>query len=118
VHVSLYFIFRDLCREFNGAKLKITPKLQEELAALVQNLFGNLSQFQESVTEAHRRWHEKRYTYKGVWNDDAYACALIQLYQKFGGTEKVAPTLVDRFDDLIEFFDADIMALAEQTVEA
>lgn len=118
VHVSLYFIFRDLCREFNGAKLKITPKLQEELAALVQNLFGNLSQFQESVTEAHRRWHEKRYTYKGAWNDDAYACALIQLYQKFGGTEKVAPTLVDRFDDLIEFFDADIMALAEQTVEA
>jgi hypothetical protein len=43
---------------------------------------------------------------------------LIQLYQKFGGTEKVAPTLVDRFDDLIEFFDADIMALAGQTVEA
>ena len=113
VHASLFFIFRDLCREFESAKLKITPKLQEELAALVQNLFGNLSQFQESVTEAHRRWHEKRYGYKGVWNDDAYACALIQLYEKFGGKESVPLTLEDRFDDLIEFFDSDILSLAD-----
>lgn len=113
VHVSLFFIFRDVCREFDSAKLPITDKLKEELAALVQNLFGTLSQFQESVTEAHRRWHEKRYGYKGNWNDDAYACALIQLYQKFGGKEKVAPTLLDRFDDLIDFFDEDLLALAD-----
>lgn len=113
VHASLFFIFRDLYREFDSAKLKITPKLQEELAALVQNLFGNLSQFQESVTEAHRRWHEKRYGYKGVWNDDAYACALIQLYEKFGGKETVPLTLEDRFDDLIEFFDSDLLSLAD-----
>ena len=33
VHVSLFFIYRDLCRQFTGAKLKLTPKLQEELAA-------------------------------------------------------------------------------------
>jgi hypothetical protein len=113
VHVSLFFIYRDLCREFASAKIELSAKLQNELAALIQNLFGNLSQYQESVTEAHRRWHEKRYGYKGAWNDDAYACALIQMYKKFGGTEKVAPTLLDRFDDLIEFFDADIMSLAD-----
>lgn len=113
VHVSLFFIYRDLCREFSSAKLPITDKLKEELAALIQNLFGNLSQFQESVTEAHRRWHEKSYGYKGSWNDDAYACSLIQLYRKFGGTEKVAPTLLDRFDNLINFFDTDIMNLVE-----
>jgi hypothetical protein len=113
VHVSLYFIFRDLCRQFDSAKLKLTPKLQEELAALVQNLFGNLSQFQESVTEAHRRWTTKRYGYQANWDDDAYACALIQLYQHFGGKEKVAPTLMDQFDGLIEFFDEDILNLAE-----
>jgi hypothetical protein len=111
VHVSLFFIFRDLCRAFASAKIALTPVLQEELAALVQNLFGNLSQFQESVTEAHRRWHENQYGYRGSWNDDAYACALVQLYQKFGGKEKVAPTLLDRFDDLIKFFDADILSL-------
>ena len=112
VHVSLFFIFRDLNREFSSAKITLTPTLLEELAALVQSLFGNLSQFQESVTEAHRRWHEKQYGYKGAWNDDAYACALIQLYQKFGGAEKVAPTLLDRFENLIKFFDADILSLA------
>lgn len=113
VHVSLFFIFRDLCREFRSAKIPITATLKEELAALVQNLFGNLSQFQESVTESHRRWHDKRYNYKGHWNDDAYACALIQLYKKFGGQERVAPTLLDRFDNLIDFFDYDIMSLAD-----
>lgn len=112
VHVSLYFIYRDLCRDFGAAKLPITATFQEELAALVQNLFGNLSQFQESVTEAHRKWTVQRYGYQAAWNDDAYACALVQLYKKFGGQEKVAPTLEDRFDDLIEFFDQDIMRLA------
>jgi hypothetical protein len=109
VHVSLFFIFRDLCREFSSAKIVLTPTLQEELAALVQHLFGNLSQFQESVTEAHRCWHVKQYGYKGSWNDDAYACALVQLYQKFGGKEKIAPTLLDRFEDLIKFLDADLL---------
>jgi len=112
VHVSLFFIFRDLCREFKSAKIDVTPVFLEELAGLVQSLFGNLHQFQESVTEAHRNWHKKQYGYVGAWNDDAYACSLVQLYQLFGGKEKVAPTLVDRFGDLTKFFDTDILALA------
>lgn len=113
VHVSLFFIFRDLLRQFDSAKFKFTSKLQEELAALVQSCFGNLSQFQESVTEAHRKWTTQRYGYQAAWDDDAYACALIQLYQHFGGKEKVAPTLLDHFDGLIEFFDEDILNMAE-----
>jgi hypothetical protein len=112
VHVSLFFIFREICRQFKSAKIDITPKLEEELAALVQSLFGNLAQFQESVKEAHRRWTEKRYGYQANWDDDAYSCALVQLYQKFGGTEKVALTLLDQFDGLIDFFDEDILNLA------
>lgn len=114
VHVSLFFIFKDLCREFHAAKLPMTDTLKEELAALIQSLFVTLPQFQESVTEAHRKWHETRYGYKGDWNDDAYACALIQLYKKFGGTEPVPLTLTDRFDDLIEFFNEDLLAIADE----
>jgi hypothetical protein len=112
VHVSLFFIFKDLCRQFASAKIKLTPKLLEELAGLVQNIFANLSQFQESVTEAHRRWTVQRYGYQVAWDDDAYACALLQLYVEFGGKEKIAPTLLDKFDGLIEFFDEDILSLA------
>lgn len=112
VHVSLFFIFRDIVRQFNSAKIPVTANLLEELAAIIQGLFGNLSQFQESVTEAHRKWTTKRYGYQANWDDDAYACALFQLYKKFGGQEKVAPTLLDQFDDLIEFFDDDLLALA------
>lgn len=111
VHVSLFFIFRDLVREFAPAKIKITEKLLEDLAALVQDRFANLQQFQESVTEAHRRWSEQRHGYVANWNDDAYACSLLQLYIKLGGQEKVAPTLLDRFDDLIEFFDNEITTI-------
>lgn len=113
VHVSLFFIFRDIVRQFKSARLTVTPVLLEELAALVQNLFSNLSQFQESVTEAHRKWTIKRYGYQASWDDDAYACALFQLYKKFNGQEAVAPTLLDHFDGLIEFFDEDILNLAD-----
>lgn len=108
VHASLFFAFKDFCREFESAKLTITDKLQEELAALVQ-LFSSLTQFQNSVSEAHTKWTTKRYGYQAAWDDDAYACALMQLYKKFGGEEKVAPTLLDRFDGLIDFFDQDLL---------
>ena len=112
VHVSLFFIFKDISRQFASAKLLITDKLQEELAALIQSLFANLSQFQTSVKEAHTKWTVKRYGYPASWEDDAYACALLQLYKKFGGQEKIAPTLLDKFDDLIDFLDQDILDLA------
>ena len=113
IHVSLFFMFRDFCREFDSAKMPITEKLQQELAGLIQNLFVDLNQYSSSVKEAHNRWHEKRYGYKGNWNDDAYACGLLHLYQRFGGKEKLPLTLLDRFDDLIDFFDQDILDLAQ-----
>jgi hypothetical protein len=72
-----------------------------------------LSQFQESVTKAHRLWTTKSYGYQANWDDDAYACALVQLYQHFGGKEKIAPSLTGRFDSLVDFFDADILSVAE-----
>lgn len=112
MHVSTFFIFRDISRAFSSAKLPVTEKLQEELAGLIQHLFGDLSQYQESVKRAHRLWTTKRYGYQANWDDDAYACALLQLYKHFGGTEKVAPNIIDRFDDIIDFFDADILSLA------
>ena len=112
IHVNLFFIYKDLCREFGAAKMPITDKFKEEIAALIQSLFGNLSQFSESCKEAYRLHHLARHNYQGNWRDEAYACALVQLYQKFGGKEKIAPSLLDRFDDLVEFFDEDIMSLA------
>lgn len=114
LHVSLFFIFKDICRAFASAKLPITDKLQQELAALIQRLFVNLSQFQNSVSEAHTEWTKQRYGYQVPWDDDAYACALLQLYKRFGGEEHIAPTLLDGFDGLIDFFDQDILNLADQ----
>lgn len=112
LHVSTFFIFRDVVRGFSSAKLDTLPALLEELAALVQTLFGNLSQYQESVAEAYRLWSVKRYGYPVAWNDDAYATALLQLYKKFGGEAQVPLAMIDRFDDLVEFFDEEILALA------
>lgn len=112
MHVSTFFIFRDIYRAFKSAKLPITDKLLEELAGLVQTLFGDLAQYQESITRAHRLWTTKRYGYQANWDDDAYACALLQLYKHFGGEEQVAPNIIDRFDDIIDFFDEDILSLA------
>jgi hypothetical protein len=111
-HVSLFFIFRDMCREFDSAKLTVTTKLQQELAALIQSLFANLTQFAESCKEAHRRWSVKTYGYETNWSDDAYAVSLVQLYQKFGGKERIPLGMIDRYDDLIKFFDEDILSIA------
>ena len=112
IHTALFFIFRDLNREFQSAKMTIAKQLQFELAGVVQNLFGNLSQFAESTKEAHRRWGEKRYGYQPKWDDDAYMCGLIGLYKKFGGQESVPPSILDRMDDLVDFYDDDILSLA------
>jgi hypothetical protein len=91
----------------------MSDALLGDLAGLVQTLFGNLAQFQTSVAAAHRQWCEQRYGYQAAWDDDAYACALVQLYKKFGGEEKIPLSLTDRFEDLIDFFDADILSLAD-----
>jgi len=80
---------------------------------VIQSLFVNLSQYSESVKEAYSRWHVKRYNHKGDWHDDAYACALLQLYKRFGGQESIPLALLDRFDDLVDFFDQDLLDLAE-----
>lgn len=113
IHTALFFIFRDLNREFDSAKMKITNDLQFELAGLIQNLFGDLKQFAESTKEAHRRWGEKRYGYPPKWDDDAYMCGLIGLYQYFKGKESVPPSILDRMDDLVDFYDEDILRLAD-----
>jgi hypothetical protein len=113
VHVSTFFIFRDMMRGFNAAKIKVTSKLLKELAAMVQSCFGNLSQYQTSVASAYRQWTDERWGYELAWDDDAYASALLQLYQHFGGKEKIPPSLVDQFDGLIEFFDNDVLSLEE-----
>jgi hypothetical protein len=35
------------------------------------------------------------------------------LYQKFGGEEKLPLAMLDRFDDLVKFFDEDVLSLAD-----
>lgn len=116
LHVSCFFMFRDMLRTYNSAKLTLSDKLKQELAGLIQGAFGDLQQFKHSVSEAFGQWHNKRYGYSGVWNDEAYAVALLQLYQHLGGTEQIPFSLIDRFDDLVKFFDLSILNM--QTVPA
>ena len=112
IHTALFYIFRDLNREYASAKIQISERLKSELAGLIQKLFGNLSQFAESTKEAHRKWGTKRYGYPPKWDDDAYMCGLIGLYKKFNGKEDIPPSILDRMDDLVEFYDEDILSLA------
>jgi hypothetical protein len=113
LHVSCFFMFRDIHRVFKSAKRPFTDKLQHDMASMIQQLFGDLQQYQESVTEAFRKWHRTKYEYDGAWNDEGYAVALLQLYKHFGGTEYVPASLLDRFDDLISFFDPAILNIKQ-----
>ena len=39
-------------------------------------------------------------------------CGLIGFYKKFNGKEEIRPSILDRMDDLVEFYDEDILSLA------
>jgi hypothetical protein len=117
MHVSCFFMFRDMARTYKSAKKEITEKLQNDLAAMIQGLFGDLYQYQESVTEAYRKWHVTEYGYEGAWRDEAYAVALLQLYKHFSGTEHVPQSLIDHYEDLINFFDPAILAMTDFNFE-
>jgi len=114
VHVSLFFIFRDLIRSSESANIPITSKLLKELAALIQDRFGNLYQYQESVTEAYRKHNERSFGFSVAWKDDAYAVGLMQLYKHFGGKEKVPTNLIKGYDGLFELFDNDLLTVEEE----
>ena len=117
LHVSCFFMFRDIVKTYDAYKKDLTPKLLEELAAMVQGLFGDLPQYQESVAEAYRKYHTTKYGFKGSWHDDAYAVALLQLYKRLGGEESIPLTLLDRFEDLDTYFDPAILNIANFNFE-
>jgi hypothetical protein len=112
IHANLFFIWRDISSHHKAAKIPVSDKFQHEIAALVQSLFGNLTQYAESAKEAYRDWHKRQYNQEGVWADDFYACGLIQLYVKFGGKEKISLPMFDKYRGAVDFFDNDILALA------
>jgi hypothetical protein len=75
-----------------------------------------LSQFAESCKKVWRLYTDAKFGYEDDWNDDIYAEALLQLYKKFGGAEKIPKAILDTHDDLVEFFDDDILNLADNNV--
>jgi len=99
VHASLFPIFRDIVRDFKSAKMNFTDTLAEEIAGMIQGLFGDLEQFGQSAMAARTRWHNQRYGYEGNWSDDQYAAVLFQLYVKMGGTQDVPLVLLDKYFD-------------------
>lgn len=109
IHVSLFFMYQEFQSAFKSARLPVSDKLQEELAALIQQVFVDLDGYAEAVKEAWRKWSENRYGDQTAWRDDGYAVALLQLYKKFGGEERVPLSITDRYDDLYKFFADEIL---------
>jgi len=118
VHNSLFPIFRALTRDFEAAKIKVTDTLLEEIAGLIQNLFGDLEQFQNGAQSAVRQWSRARYGYDVKWSDEYVAPVLLQLYKKMGGEEEIPLSLLERFHDpktntnIASFLDQEILDLA------
>ena len=112
VHASTFYIFSDLVRTYESFRKPITDKMLLELAGMIQSWFGGLEEFGQGAMRAYKEWSIKRYGYEVNWKRDAYACALMQLYVKMGGTEQVPEPLLDKYTDLVEFMDADILQAA------
>lgn len=117
INGSLWFMMEDLYKAFGAAKIKITDEFLTELAGILQGYFAGLAQFHEAVHRAHTRWGEHTYGYEVGWQDEAIASVLVLLYQRLGGTQRVAKPLLDRFESILDFIDDDIRALYDN-VEA
>jgi hypothetical protein len=118
IHVGTFFVFKNLVREFEGSKMILSDKLLEELAGLLQTLFQGMKQYSESCKEAYNLWYKNRFrSEKLKWNDDAYVAGLLHLYQKFGGKESIPPSLLGFVEDFINFFDDDLLELADNNPE-
>ena len=119
VHASLFPLFRDIVRDFGSAKITVTEKLLEEMAAMVQGLFGDLEEFGVAAMQAQRKYSTERYGYEQNWSDDMYAVAFFQLYVRLGGTGNVPMPLLDKYFDpktgtnFSDFFASEILDLAE-----
>lgn len=119
VHASVFPLFRDIIRDFKSAKIEFTDKLARELAAMIQSLFGDMTEFGQAAMAARTAWHNARYGYEGNWSDDQYAAVLFQLYVKLGGEENVPLVLLDKYFDpksntgIPDFLASEILDLAE-----
>ena len=93
--------------------------LARELAAMIQSLFGDMTEFGQAAMSARTAWHKARYGYDGNWSDDQYAAVLFQLYVKLGGKENIPLVLLDKYFDpksntgIPDFLASEILDLAE-----
>ena len=116
-HVSFngseWFMFTTLNEWFAEARLPLTDKILDELAGIIQRLFGTPEIFHDNCQSANTK-HSEQESYKHVtWNPDCIACLLIQIYEKLGGDEAVPSIMLDDqqgYGYLLDYFDTDIKA--------
>lgn len=111
INGALWFLIPDIYKSFKAAKIKLTDKFLEELAAIIQQYFAGIKFFHEAAHRAHTKWTNHVYGYEIEWQNDCIAPVMVQLYQHLGGTQRIPQPLLDRFDRIIDFLDDDIKDL-------
>lgn len=105
---SLWFAIPEIVKTFREFGLDFDSDFQEELAAIVQTLFGGMKQFHSMVKTAHALYCMQRYGYRQSkdvkWDSHSLAASLIQIYKRMGGTNQVAPALLHQCDGITNFF--------------
>jgi len=105
---GLWFTLPKIIKTFQRENVVLDDKLKEDLAGIVQTLFGGVAQFHSMVKKAHERYSMKIWSYNHTdeveWNSDSLPASLIQLYKRLGGTQKVPAALMQQFDGITDFF--------------
>tara|TARA_B100000902_G_C27264737_1_gene892852 strand:+ start:147 stop:1331 length:1185 start_codon:yes stop_codon:yes gene_type:complete len=104
IHVSLWFIFKDF-HDADG--WKYDGKFLKELAGLVKTYFDDLSEFALSYKNVYQKYYYEINDGARTKSapDKGYACALLQLYKANGGKHKLPAEIMNRYPDLIDYWD-------------
>lgn len=96
---ALWFFMPDLINTYKNNNIKLTDEFLEELAGMVDNVFGDYQIYHSKMKSAYTKFTESKHGKALNWRDDCLAIGLVQLYKRLGGEADVPQVMLDEYND-------------------
>ena len=111
----VWFLIPQIATALKHARVKFSKDLQEEMAGIVQGVFGGPRQFHSAVKKAYPSWYRNHFDlpdeHTVEWDNHALGTAMVQLYMRLGGNITMPRPIAERFVGLSDWFDDDVTQL-------
>jgi len=96
---ALWFFMPDLINTFKNHDIKLTDEFLEEIAGMIDNIFGDYQIYHNKMKTAYNKFTESKHGKALNWRDDCLAIGLVQLYKRLGGEADVPQVMLDEYND-------------------